>query len=102
MAGHSDYHRGEQEITDQKETFSGFIKASAWGTLLVAMLVLHLAVAFASPLGWWSGLAAALVVGVVGGLLVRLGGAWIAAVMAYAVIFGLVGIIKMLLGVTSV
>ena len=102
MAGHSEYHRGEQEITDQKETYSGFLKVSAWGTLLTAMLVLHLSVAFGSPAGWWSGLGAALAVGVIGGLLMRLGGAWVAAVIAYAVIFGLAGLVKMIFGVAAV
>ena len=48
--------RGEMDIRDQKETFSGFISASVWTCGLIAQAVMLLTLSFAIGLGWWPGL----------------------------------------------
>lgn len=53
MAGptHSDYHRGEMEISEQRATFDLFMNLTKWGSLHVAAVVLFLTVLFSTEAG---------------------------------------------------
>lgn len=78
-AAHGSSHgtsHGQMDISDHRATFSGFIKASEWGTVLTVALVALLTVAFAMGLGWFPGLMAFLAIAVIAGLLMRMGAAW--------------------------
>jgi hypothetical protein len=91
-AAHGDHHdRGHMEITDQKETFHGFLVATVWGCALVAMSVALFTLAFAMNLGWFAGLGAYLAIGVATGVLFKQGGAWWAMLIASTVLLGIGG-----------
>lgn len=85
------YDRGHMEISDQKDTFSGFLSATVWGCALIAMSVSLFVIAFAMNLGWFAGLGAYAVIGVVVGLLFKQGGAWWATLIASTVLLGIGG-----------
>lgn len=72
MAGTaSDYHRGDMEITEQAATFHGFIVMTKWGSLMIAVGVLFLALFLCAHVGFFQAAGAAFVVAVAGVLLLR-------------------------------
>ncbi|MEJ0059771.1 MAG: aa3-type cytochrome c oxidase subunit IV [Terricaulis sp.] len=84
---------GEMEISDQRETFHGFLNASLWGSTHIAQAVALLTLAFAIGAGWWAGVAAVVAIGVVVGLLFKSSGAWWAVQIAQAGVLILGGLI---------
>lgn len=86
---HSD-HDGDMDIADQKNTFSGFLAATIWGSALIAMSVAGLVVAFALGAGWFAGVAVYAAIGVLAGGALRPPGPWWAA-LTVAVLLFLIG-----------
>ena len=80
MATH-EYHRGEMDIRDQKATWDGFITGSVWGSLIIILMVGHATLAIAIGLNWAVSLGLMTIVGVASGLLMNLGGRWMATVV---------------------
>jgi hypothetical protein len=91
-AAHDTAH-GHMDITDQRETFHGFLAATIWGCGLIAMGVALATLAFAINAGWWAGMIAYVVIGVAVGILFKQGGAWWATLIASTVILGIGGVI---------
>lgn len=85
--------RGGMEISDQKDTFHGFLVASIWGCGHIAQLVALLTLAFAIGAGWWPGFFAYVAIGVGVGLIFKMGGAYWAAQVAQWVLLALGGIL---------
>lgn len=81
------------DIHEQRETFSSFLTGTVWTSTHVAQLVALLTLAFAIGMGWWSGLTAYIVIGVVAGLAFRMSGAFWAAQIAQWVLLVLGGMI---------
>jgi hypothetical protein len=85
------------DMPAHRAMFGGFLKALEWGCLFLAMLLALTVLAFAVGLGWWTGLIAWLVVGVIGGLLMNMGAAWWAVLAVTTVLLGVGGAITMAL-----
>ncbi len=64
----SDYSRGEMIIDEHKNTFSGFVKLTKWGSLYVAALLLLLTLWFCTAAGFFTGFISAVVLVVIGTL----------------------------------
>ena len=77
----SEYHRGEMDITDQTATWDGFIKGSTWGGLIIIMMVGYATLAVAIGLHWIIALGLMAFVGVGSGIVLNLGGRWMATVV---------------------
>ena len=77
----ADYTRGEMDITTQEQTWDGFIRFSLWGGLLTIMAVAYMTLTLAAGMNWLIALVLCAGSGLVGGLLLGMGGAWIAAVI---------------------
>ena len=71
MAG--DYVPGEMNIDDQQATYTGFIAASVWGGTLVSLAVLLLTLVFAAGQPFMGSLFGVAFLGVVAGLMFRMG-----------------------------
>ncbi|MFS2316890.1 aa3-type cytochrome c oxidase subunit IV [Maricaulis sp. D1M11] len=87
----SDYNRGEMDITDQKDTFDGFMAVTVWSSLLTIVSVLYLTLVFAVGMGWMAGLLVCTVVGIVGGLALNMRAAWyftVGALFVMTLVFG--------------
>jgi len=84
---------GGMDITDQKETFHGFLMASLWTGGLIAQSVMLLTLAFAINMGWWPGFFAFVAIGVVIGLLFRMQSVYWAVQVGLWVLLGLGGMI---------
>jgi hypothetical protein len=63
---HHEYHHGDMEISEQEATYSLFMNIAKWGSLYVAVVLIFLTIWFCTPLGWFTGLIAAAVVGALG------------------------------------
>lgn len=87
QAAHGHQETGAMDIADQKNTFSGFLTFTTWGTALIVMSVACLTVAFAMGNGWFAGVAVYAVLGVAAGLLLRMSGAWWASLIGAVVLF---------------
>jgi hypothetical protein len=99
MAGSaSDYHKGNMPIVEQKSTWHFFMQATWWGALITGMIILAATLHFAVGMSWWVALGAAIVLGIAGGLFLNLGAAWIATVIALAIVGGVVGVLMALAG----
>jgi hypothetical protein len=67
MAGSaSDYHRGDQDISEQVSTFHVVMGMTKWGCLAMAAMLALLVLWFCTPAGFFTGLIAAVVVLVIG------------------------------------
>jgi Bacterial aa3 type cytochrome c oxidase subunit IV len=88
----SDAH-GHMDISDQRETFHGFLTATVWTCGLIAQVVALATLAFAIGEGWWAGLGVFIVIGAAVGLLFRMSGAYWAVQIAFWVLLGLGGAI---------
>ncbi len=81
-----DYKRGEMDIRDQKATWDGFISGSVWGSLALILMLGHAALSLAIGLNWAVSLGLMAVLGVVAGLVMNLGGKWLATLAALIVL----------------
>jgi hypothetical protein len=86
MGGQNDYVQGSMEIAEQKATYSGFMVATQWGAALTALIVLFLSLVFAANLPWVACLFGVAALGIVAGLVMRMGGAWYGAVVALTIV----------------
>ena len=72
MAEHgADYHRGEMDIQEQVSSFHLFINMTKWGSLHIASLLVLLTLWFCTDAGFLGGLAAAIVITILGVLVLR-------------------------------
>jgi hypothetical protein len=72
MAGKaSNYHRGDQDIHEQVETFHLVMNITKWGSLTIAALLLLLVLWFCTPAGFVTGFVSAAVVAVLGFIVLR-------------------------------
>jgi uncharacterized RDD family membrane protein YckC len=62
----NEYHHGDQDIAEQKATFSSFIGASKWSSLWIAAAVLLLTVWFCTDAGFMPGAISAVILLIVG------------------------------------
>ena len=66
MAGPSDYHRGEMDVSAQASTYHFFMGLTKWGSLHVAVILVFLTLWFCAHAGFFRSLIAALVLLVLG------------------------------------
>ena len=81
-----EYHRGEMDIHGQKATWDGFITGSVWGSLITIMIVGYATLAIAIGLHWIVSLGLMAIVGFGSGVLMNLGGRWMATVVVMIVL----------------
>jgi hypothetical protein len=87
------------DITDQRQTFSGFLHTVVWCCGLIAQAVMLFTLALAIGAGWWAGVLAFAVIGFVVGLVFRLGGAYWATQIALLVLLVIGGaVVPMIAG----
>lgn len=82
----SEYHRGEMDISAQKATWDGFMVGSVWGCLLTFLIVGYSTLAVAIGINWMISLGLMAVFGIVVGILMNLGGRWMATVVMMVVL----------------
>ena len=83
----------EMNIDDQKQTFGGFLTATVWTCVHIAQAVMLLTLAFAIGSGWWAGVGAYIAIGIVAGLIFRMGATYWAAQIAQWVLLVIGGMI---------
>lgn len=90
----AEYHHGDMNVDEQAKTFSGFMRATVWGSGLLAMTLVFLTLHFTFVgLGWFTALAIAFVLGIVIGLGLGMKAAWYATVVGLTVFMGFIGVI---------
>ncbi|MEO1028032.1 MAG: aa3-type cytochrome c oxidase subunit IV [Pseudomonadota bacterium] len=97
MAG-ADYTHGEMDIAEQERTWNGFMTGSVWGGLLIMLVVAHSTFTLAMGMHWMVSLVLCLIGGVVAGMALNLGGAWLATTIGMAV---LAVIVQIFIGIFS-
>lgn len=71
MADNHEYHRGEMNISEQAATYHWFMGLSKWGSMFLAALLALLVFWFCTPLGFFPGAIAFVVVLAAGWFLLR-------------------------------
>ncbi|HTX51530.1 MAG TPA: aa3-type cytochrome c oxidase subunit IV [Caulobacteraceae bacterium] len=66
-----EHHPGDQDISEQIETFNDFGKAIKWGSLAIAVLILTLVIWFCVGAGFFSGIVSGLVLLAIGVFFLR-------------------------------
>lgn len=94
-----DYHRGEMDISTQKATWDGFMVGSIWGTLIVTLVVGYATLALAIGINWMVSLGLMALLGFGAGLLLNMGGRWMATVVVMIVLALIVQAFIFLFGV---
>ena len=82
----SEYHHGDMDIHDQEATWHGFTTGVTWGSLILAMILGHAILSIAIGLHWAVSLGLMAIAGVVAGLLLNLGGRWMATLVILLVL----------------
>lgn len=77
----ADYTRGSMDISDQSSTWRGFITASLWGSAILLLVIAYLTFTLALGMHWLIALVLCAGAGLIGGVLMGMGGAWIATVI---------------------
>ena len=77
----SDYTRGEMDISDQSSTWKGFMAATLWGSAITCLILAYVTFTLALGMNWMVALVVCAGAGLIGGLLMGMGGAWIATVI---------------------
>lgn len=94
----SDYTRGEMEISDQSQTFSGFIRTTIWFSAHTGLAILLLSLIFAAGMEWMTALIITFLVGIGIGLALKMKMAWYAFLVGNAVLVVIIGLIAGLFG----
>lgn len=94
----TDYIRGDMDIASQKATWDGFMKASLWGGFITVLIVAYLTFAIAIGMNWVVSLVIVAGIGLVGGLAMGMGGAWIAAIIGLTALAVIIQIIITVFG----
>lgn len=100
MAG-SDYVHGEMEIKEQTRTWEGFMTFTLWGSGIIMLVLAYATFAVAMGMNWMVSLMICAIAGIVGGLLLRMGGAWIATVIALSALAVFIQLIITLFGAVT-
>jgi hypothetical protein len=69
----AEYTRGDMDVSEHRKTFGGVMQVSVTSSLLAAASVLFLTLAFATSTGWFASLVAAVIVGGLGGYVLKRG-----------------------------
>ena len=85
-ASHSDYKRGDMEISAQSHTFNGFMAATIYGGSAIIVGLLFPILVFAANFNWFPSLVATVVVAILIGIGLKLKGAWYASVIGIAIV----------------
>lgn len=78
----SDYTRGEMNIESQKGMFEGSMKAGAWGAIITLLALGYATFTLSMGMPWLVALVVCAGAGVVIGLGMGFGGAWVATIIA--------------------
>jgi len=89
----SDYTRGEMEISDQSNTFSGFIQTTIWSCGYIGIGVLLMTLIFAVGMNWMVALGISFALGILTGLALGMKTAWYATLIGMTVLMGIVGLV---------
>lgn len=77
----SDYTRGEMNIDAQKSMFDGTMKAGAWGALITMLMLAYATFILSMGMPWLIALVICAGGGIVIGLAMGYGGAWVATMV---------------------
>ena len=94
----SEYTRGEMKIEAQSKMYSGFMKASMWGALILLLAVGYMVFTLSVGMNWLVALILCAGAGIAIGVGMSLGGAWIATVIGLA---GLALVVQLLITLFS-
>lgn len=88
---HSDYKRGDMEVTAQRGTFDGFMGFTVYGgaAIVLALIFAVLTVGGVS-LSWFPALVITFLIGVIAGVALKLNATWYASITVLAVITGII------------
>ncbi|MEO1553714.1 MAG: aa3-type cytochrome c oxidase subunit IV [Pseudomonadota bacterium] len=78
----SDYTRGEMEIEAQKGMYVGTMKAGAWGAIITLLMLGYATFTLSIGMPWLVALVVCAGAGIVIGLGMGFGGAWVATIVA--------------------
>jgi len=81
-----DYVRGEMPVQSQKNMYDGFMKAGMWGAVILLMSIGHAVLTLSLDMNWLVSLVLSAGFGLVVGLFMGFGTAWIATVVVLAAI----------------
>ena len=80
----NEYTRGEMNIESQSGMYSGFMKASMWGAIILLLSVGYMVFTLSLGMNWLIALVLMAGAGIAIGLGMGLGGAWIATIIGLA------------------
>lgn len=77
----SDYTRGEMNVDAQESMYVGTMKAGAWGAIITLLMLAHATFTLSIGMPWLVSLVICAGAGVVIGLGMGFGGAWVATIV---------------------
>ena len=81
-----DYVRGEMEISDQENTWHGFMKVTQWSSFIIVLVLAYAVFTITMGMNWMIALGLLAIAGIAGGLFMGMGSAWIVTVIGLGVL----------------
>ena len=82
----TDYTHGEMDVREQAQTWSAFTKFAMWASVLTLLTIGYAVFTVAIGLNWMVALVLLAGAAIVGGLVMGMGGGWVAAVVGLSAI----------------
>jgi hypothetical protein len=82
----NDYTRGEMNVDAQKSMYEGTMKAGTWGAIITLLMLAYATFTLSIGMPWLVALTLCAGAGIVIGLGLGYGGAWIATIVALSVL----------------
>ncbi|MGB3624541.1 MAG: aa3-type cytochrome c oxidase subunit IV [Henriciella sp.] len=95
----SNYTHGDMNVDAQRSMYSTFMRAGAWGSVILLVAVAYMTFTLSIGLNWLVALILSAGAGIAIGLFMGFGGAWIATIIALA---GLALFIQLLIALFSI
>ena len=80
------YVHGEMDITAQENTWHGFMKVALWASFLIMLVLAYAIFTITMGMHWAVALGLLAIFGVVGGLLMGMGSAWIVTIVGLVIV----------------
>ncbi len=90
-----DYVRGEMDISTQESTWTGFMKVTQWTSFILVLILAYAIFTITMGMHWVVALGLLAAFGIVGGLLMGMGTAWVATVIGLGALAVFIQIIIM-------
>ena len=82
----TDYVKGEMDVAPQASMFDGFVKVTAWASLILILVIGYATFTLTMGMNWMVAMGLFAIVGVAAGLFMGMGSSWIITLIGLIIV----------------